>query len=607
MSPRKKKPKLTAQNTKNLKRESDLEDVSTIRAKVAKTEDDELKVKKKKNFIEACKQVTSRAYFDHNTRLLLLYLPSCLKSTVCKHHDHSNGDNLNQMPPHATESFMIEIKNNAWGEGLEVCQMCITPVQYLSADVLKGVVEIMLNAHEDDFSEHSVPDIIDKCQQILSQNFSTHPPCLVKPLRNCYKKFLTSPMDLKEKTFTNRTQYECNKGIVKYCMNRLEYEISKESIDGPLVDKNENIPMEMQQTVRGMHWQKERFEIFELLDRTERIERLMAVLESVIELLQFDLAIWNSRYTSNLGNHIMRSHKPLMAFVLWADHKLLTGGVTGICRQILRLFAYMIHLEYPDSMLRIITMWLNTMVQTFYICETDSNVDYPNVAKYSLVFGKEFYKIISDMPHNSIIRIIERIEPSYMQHILGILHVKRLLPTDNDCIISVLINFVNNSQWEKYPEDNNQIILSENLFPKPKKIKKVLNYLLKQCIGWTLESTTEHKNYAKIDLESLQNESEPSINHIVHTIFITLRAYLDTYDINSVQETWDKLNEQTLSHASQVQSEHELSSYTVTEHLVKKYRNMLKNVNELHSAFENLKSRGEPPEVLSVFKNSGLL
>lgn len=48
------------------------------------------------------------------------------------------------MPSYAEESFKIEIKNNMWYEALEVCHMCITPVQYLSADVLKEVVEIML-------------------------------------------------------------------------------------------------------------------------------------------------------------------------------------------------------------------------------------------------------------------------------------------------------------------------------------------------------------------------------------------------------------------------------------------------------------------------------
>lgn len=80
-----------------------------------------------------------------------------------------------------------------------------------------------------------------------------------------------------------------------YCMTRLEYEISAKSIDESIVDKYENIPEEMKQSVKGLHWQKEKFEIFECLNRTERIDRLMMVLDSIIELLQFDLAIWQSR------------------------------------------------------------------------------------------------------------------------------------------------------------------------------------------------------------------------------------------------------------------------------------------------------------------------
>lgn len=127
------------------------------------------------------------------------------------------------------------------------------------------------------------------------QNFSVHPPCLKKQLRLCYNNFLTSPLHLKEKTFTNRNEFGRDKGIVKYCMNRLEYEISSGSKDEGLVDKYENIPEEMKQSIKGLHWQKEKFEIYEVLERTERIDRLMVVLETIIELLQFDLAIWHSR------------------------------------------------------------------------------------------------------------------------------------------------------------------------------------------------------------------------------------------------------------------------------------------------------------------------
>lgn len=156
------------------------------------------------------------------------------------------------------------------------------------------------NVHDDEMSEYTASYIVDKCQQLLALNFSTHPPCVVKSLRKCYSSFLMSPMNLKEKTHTNRVQYECRSGIVKYCMNRLENEISIDSQDGPLLDKNEHIPEEMKQSIKGLHWQKEKFEIFELLNRPDRIERLMAVLESIVELLQFDLGIWLSRYAKYL-------------------------------------------------------------------------------------------------------------------------------------------------------------------------------------------------------------------------------------------------------------------------------------------------------------------
>ncbi|CAH2075443.1 unnamed protein product, partial [Iphiclides podalirius] len=295
----------------------------------------------------------------------------------------------------------------------------------------------MLNAHEDPDADLTISYILEKCQQILSQNFSTHPPCHMKTIRKCYNNFLTSAMDLKTNTFTNRSQFGCENGIVKYCMNRLEYEISSESKDEPLVDKYENIPEEMLQGVTGLHWQKEKFEIFEALDRNNRIKRLMYVLESLIELLQFDLAIWLSRYSCNSGSQIMRSQRPLMAFILWSDNILYTGAVNNNCRQILRIFAYLVHLQYPEEHIRIMTIWINTIVQTFYICENNSNSDYPNTGKYCGAFAKEFDKIIKDLPQESIYRILERIQPTYMQYLMGILHLKSVIPTVEDDIIKI--------------------------------------------------------------------------------------------------------------------------------------------------------------------------
>ncbi|XP_026751136.1 uncharacterized protein LOC113511658 [Galleria mellonella] len=611
MCSEKKKMKLTESTSvaNTCKRQGESVEPSFKRVKTEKPPKDDLQAKKRKNFITACERVSYEAYFDQCSRFQLFYLPTCAKGN-CLHQEYKHGGNIKEIPSYAEESFKIEMKTNMWCEALEVCQLCITPEQYLSANVLKDIVEIMLNAHDDNYVGYTIQYLIDKCQTILSQNFSIHPPCMVKSLRKCYNDFLMSPMEPKEKTFTNRSQFECEKGIVKYCMNRLQYEISIESKDGPLINKDENIPEEMRQSVKGLHWIKEKLEIYELLERNERIERLMSVLECIIELLQYDLAIWHSRYTNNLGSHIMRSHKPLMAYILWGNNVLYTGTVNNNCRQILKLFVYMVHLQYPQDYIIIMTTWLNIIIQTFYICEKNSNCDYPNTGKYCNIFANEFYKIISVMPPQSIIRILERIQPHYMQYLVGSLHVQKLLSSQFDDIIVNLTNFIEKSQWNQYPMSENEINISKKYDTKPKRVKNILHFLSKMCRSWRSSSKSSSLNYRvypKFDQDSLNDDYKININYVVHTMYITLEAYFDAFNVERIQETLDSLNEQILTHNDTVDQVTNYSSYSVTEHFIKKYRSIFQKLQELVLILHNLKTTGELPEVLKVFEKIGLL
>ncbi|KAM3962394.1 uncharacterized protein ACR2FA_003638 [Aphomia sociella] len=612
MSPIKKKMKVISEpsspSTSWNKRESEATELPSKRIKTEKPSEVDIQAKKRRNFVTACERVSYEAYFDQYSRFQLCYLPSCAKNN-CLHQDNKHASNIREIPSYAEQSFKIEMKTNMWCEALEVCQMCITPEQYLSANVLKDIVEIILNAHEDSYAEYTVQYLIDKCQTILQENFSMHPPCMFKSLRKCYNEFLMSPMEAKEKTFTNRSEFEYNKGIVKYCMNRLQYEISIQSKDEPFVDKNENIPEEMKQSVKGLHWIKEKFEIYELLERNDRIERLMSVLECVIELLQFDLAIWHSRYTNNLGAHIMRSHKPLMAYILWGNNVFYTGTVNNNCRQILMIFVYMVHLQYPQDHIRIMTTWLNTIIQTFYICEKNSNSDYPNTAKYCNNFATEFYKIISVMPPESIIRILERIQPKYMQHLIGALHVQKLLSSHYDDIIVNLTNFVATAQWKKFPLSHNEIDISEKYDNRSKSNKSILNHLAKMCRNWrtlSLVSTLDHKLYPKFDPESLNDNYDTDINYVVHAVYITLEAYFEAYNVEKVQETLDSLNKQILTNDN-VEQVTNSSSYSVTEQFIKNYRSIFQKLQELVLILHKAKSSKQLPDVLKVFERIGLL
>ncbi|XP_075971163.1 uncharacterized protein LOC142973382 isoform X2 [Anticarsia gemmatalis] len=301
----KKKFKLSL-SPKGSKRAIEAPELPRKRLKFDSNEEDEIEAKKKKNFKTACELVSRKNYFDYRKRFLLVYLPTCLSAT-CKHHNKSEED-IKHTPYYADEAMKTEMRNNMWYEALEVCQLSLTSSRYLSSDVLQEIVEIIMNAQEDEYSEHPVKHIVDRSQQILMQNFSTHPPCLARNLRNCYNSFLTSPLDLRTNTFSNRKKYEHNKGIVKYCMNRLEYELTADSIDGPLINKHEMMPEEMKDSVQGVHWLKNKLDIFEALNRKERIERLFVVLETVVELLQFDLAIWHSRLVYKRSGTTQPSH-----------------------------------------------------------------------------------------------------------------------------------------------------------------------------------------------------------------------------------------------------------------------------------------------------------
>ncbi|XP_049866371.1 uncharacterized protein LOC126367035 [Pectinophora gossypiella] len=609
MSPRKKKIKLEEktdgkESEMSLKREAEARS-PTKRVKVETPDSNanvDIQALKRKNFVTACEQVSYKAYFDFDTRFQMLDSPSCMTAETCNHLDSNKIGNIRQIPDYIEQCIKTELKSYTWYEALELCQLSITPEKYLPADILKEVVEIILNAQENSYADYTLDELIDISQQVLSLSYNMHPPCVMKSLRNLYKDFLTSPLDKKEKTYSNRTQFGYDKGIVKYCMDRLEFELSLESTDEPIVDKDQEMPEELTQSVKGLYWKKEKFEIFEVLERPDRIQRLMAVLESLIELLQYDLGIWHSRYKSNLSSHVMRSHRPLMATVLWSNNVLYTGVVNNICRQIFRLFAHLIHLQYPQEHISIMSTWLTVIIQTFYICENNSNSDYPNVGKYCAAFAKEFYKVIAEMPGETVIRIMEKIYPTFMQHLIGVCHLQSILSTNESNIIKIFIKFLKEKQWKLFPDSQSEIQISKSTIIRPKKVKNFMKYLEK--ISTLPEDFDEYCEvvYPKLDPETLVSDNVDR-NHIVHMLYITIDAYLDAYSIQSVQDTLDDLNDQVQRGIKTTSQFPENTSYSVTEYFIKQYRSIYQNLTELIDVL-NTVNRKQIPQI-EIFENIG--
>lgn len=108
----------------------------------------------------------------------------------------------------------------------------------------------------------------------------------------------------------------------------------------------------------------------------------------------------------------------------------------------------------------------------------------------------------------------------------------------------------------------------------------------------------------------LDNDEKINRNQVVHTLFITLEAYLDAYSLQNVQLTLGNLNEQLLQNETDVVIHNflpELSSYSVSEDFIKKYRSIYQKLKELVLLLQEVKNGEDLPDILKVFEKIDLL
>jgi hypothetical protein len=223
-----------------------------------------------------------------------------------------------------------------------------------------------------------------------------------------------------------------------------------------------------------------------------------------------------------------------------------------------------------------------------------------------------FSFIISDMPQDSVIRILERIKPDYMQCLVGKLHIKKLLSTQEDDPIRILTEFIREHQWKQFPEVQSKLIIPKKTDQSLKKAKSFFDFLNKKCKELSKQKTSlsAQKKYAKLDHNSLLNKDKYSLNDVVNILYVTLNAFLDAYSVQNMQDTLDLLNEQIQNGTTSenyVHSLPEYCSYTVTEDFIKKYRTIYQTLKELMLLLQEMKNNETLPDIFKVFDKIGLL
>lgn len=197
-----------------------------------------------------------------------------------------------------------------------------------------------------------------------------------------------------------------------------------------------------------------------------------------------------------------------------------------------------------------------------------------------------------------------------MMHLIGMLHVKAILHTNEDNILTIMIDFIKNSRWKEFPESISKIN-SGNIqgLKKPKQVKHLLKYFLKKCEKLKSEKQTKNKDiiYPKQEECEMRHDSVDQ-THLIQTLYITLQAYLDSYSVHSVQEKLETLND-LLDKEGKIDTEAkpEGYSYSVSEHYIKKLKAIYQLLKKLMILFHNIKSEQELPDVLRVFEYVELL
>ncbi|XP_026486183.2 uncharacterized protein LOC113393496 [Vanessa tameamea] len=541
--------------------------------------------KHKKNFVRACELESEKAYLNYTERLQILFLPNCSTNFNCKHYSKKKLQ-IQQISPRVINSIQTEISDNMWYEALDISYLCITPKQYLTANVLRDIVEIMLNAHEDVSSKYSITHLISKCEQVLALHFRMHPPCgLHDDILSLYNSFLMGPMtsasNTNNKKHSTRNDHGCDKGIIEYCLNRLEYEISSESKDGPLVNKDNIIPDNLKGSLKGLHYEKEYLEMYELLERTERIERLMAVLHSTIELIQFNLFILRSR---ELRQNILMHNLFLPVSPFYQVQK--------ISKQIIKLFAYFVHLNYPAEHIKIMSIWLNVAIETHMYTAYNRNCNFSHLGLFGNNFAEEINTVISDLPHESIIKILSKIHPNYMKREVGFLYCKKYLNYVEEDIMNILITFLETSKWKDFPKSD-----SENLLKRLNIVestpKNIMNHLSKICKNKSVMSNN-NMSYPKFQSP---DESEINQDIIISALYISLNAYLESYNVQNVNATLEKMNNSEI-----VLERKQISEYYITPELIKIYKNIYQLLPKVILILNDLKKNNRLPEQFKVFE-----
>lgn len=482
--------------------------------------------KKGFHFLTACQKVTTREYYNVRERVGVINLPDCCYSDTCARHSGSQAPY--QILPYEREAFRIDVKSGMWCEALDVFTAIIKHNKFPSVDTALEILKMIINIDENT-CEFSSQYIIKKCQNVLKLLFSVHPPCS-ETVRVFYRELLNSPADIMENTEVYKDLYDPKHGLFKYIINILQKEIQSGMHTAVNYDDKSDDKLECSKDSS----------VFGKLPRAFRIQRLVLILELMVDLLERDMAIWISKNFNQPRKHMMRKQKPLVAWMLWQNSVLHSGLVNNNCRQIFQIIISLIELDHPSAHLQVITRLLNTIFQTYFLCGSFSMEFYPDIRPNSScsVFSSEMFNLVKDKQLELILTIIDNIKPKQFQFLMSRSLIQMVLKSNEPNYVLLIQNVFKYRSWTNFDEDSGTI---KHFKSSGASKRIVVETLHNHGLKYFYLELMNKVSFDKSIILKPEVRKKPLQSTVLHIVYCSFLHFLLTFNIVKIQNCYDDL------------------------------------------------------------------
>uniref|UniRef100_A0A182YLD5 Uncharacterized protein n=1 Tax=Anopheles stephensi TaxID=30069 RepID=A0A182YLD5_ANOST len=354
--------------------------------------------------------VLGRHYFDVCQRLALDSVPRCVRNiTECAQlHVSKRSPRTKCVSLLCQTNTHDQLREYRPDQFVEFLKEAIMRRVFIDSELFVAGLQLMLTFNrpsEELQVEYDAGDIVTGTGEALDKCLEQCPPCRWD-LRPAYQRIVFGPLEAK--CFESCDQRE---GLFRNMLHLIEHyiETGQERVDcsGPgkrstRAQRSEDDELFAYNYSSWMLTNRLCYD-FNKLSRVERFERLFAVLEILVKLLEMDFAMWILRNPTKTHQNLCNpSRSPLVAQLFWNGDP---GSVNLRIKKLFQMFVNMNALQYPQHDIAIVSRLLNIVTVAVNLSEfqhSDGQIQYPCVKDNSLHYARQLWKTLESSGYFSI-------------------------------------------------------------------------------------------------------------------------------------------------------------------------------------------------------------